>query len=44
MAERCNNLRYVDDTVMLAESEEELQQLINVMVMRSNEKDYIWTV
>ena len=33
-----NNLRYADDTVMVAESEELLQQLINVMVTESERK------
>ena len=29
-----NNLRYADDTVIIAESEEQLQRLINVVVTR----------
>jgi len=33
-----NNLRYADDTVIIAESEEQLQQLINVVVGASEEK------
>ena len=31
-----NNLRYADDTVILAESEQQLQQLINTVVPRVN--------
>ena len=30
-----NNLRYADDTVILAESEQQLQQLINTVVTES---------
>ena len=33
-----NNLRYADDTVMIAESEEQLQHLINIVVTKSEEK------
>ena len=33
-----NNLRYADDTVILDESEEQLQRLINVVVAKSEEK------
>ena len=33
-----NNLRYADDTVIIAESEEQLQRLINVVVTKSEEK------
>ena len=33
-----NNLRYADDTVIIAESEEQLQCLINVVVTKSEEK------
>ena len=33
-----NNLRYADDTVIVAESEEQLQRLINVVVAKSEEK------
>jgi hypothetical protein len=33
-----NNLRYADDTVIIAESEEQLQQLINVVVGESEKK------
>ena len=33
-----NNLMYADDTVILAESEEQLQRLINVVVAKSEEK------
>ena len=33
-----NNLRYADDTVTIAESEEQLQRLINVVVTKSEEK------
>ena len=33
-----NNLRYADDTVIVAESEEQLQRLINVGVANSEEK------
>ena len=33
-----NNLRYADDTVIIAESEEQLQRLINVVVTQSEEK------
>ena len=36
-----NNLRYADDTVILAESEQQLQQLINTVVTESELKDYI---
>ena len=32
-----NNLRYADDTVIIAESEEQLQRLINVVVTKSEE-------
>ena len=32
-----NNLRYPDDTVIVAESEEQLQRLINVVVAKSEE-------
>ena len=33
-----NNLRYADDTMIIAESEEQLQRLINVVVTKSGEK------
>ena len=33
-----NNLRYADDTVIIGESEEQLQRLINVVVTKSEEK------
>ena len=33
-----NNLRYADDTVIMAESEEQLQRLISVVVTKSEEK------
>ena len=33
-----NNMRYPDDTVIIAESEEQLQRLINVVVIESEEK------
>ena len=33
-----NNLRYADDTVIIAESEEQLQRLINAVVTKSEEK------
>ena len=33
-----NNLRYADDTVILAESEQQLQQLINTVVTESELK------
>ena len=33
-----NNLRYVDDMVILTELEEQLQRLINVVVAKSEEK------
>ena len=33
-----NNLRYADDAVIIAESEEQLQRLINVVVTKSEEK------
>ena len=33
-----NNLRYADDTVIIAESEEQLQRLINVVVTKSEKK------
>ena len=33
-----NNLRYADDTVLIAESEEQLQRMINVVVTKSEEK------
>ena len=33
-----NSLRYADDTVIIAESEEQLQRLINVVVTKSEEK------
>ena len=33
-----NNHRYADDTVIIAESEEQLQRLINVVVTKSEEK------
>ena len=33
-----NNLRYADDTVIIAETEEELQQLINIVVRESVNK------
>ena len=33
-----NNLRYADDTVIIAESEEQLQRLINVVVTKREEK------
>ena len=32
-----NNLRYADDAVIIAESEEQLQRLINVVVTKSEE-------
>ena len=34
-----NNLRYADDTVIIAKSEEQLQCLINVVVTKSEEKE-----
>ena len=34
-----NNIRYADDAVIIAESEEQLQRLINVVVTKSEEKD-----
>ena len=33
-----NNLRYADDTVIVAESEEQLQRLINVVVAKREEE------
>ena len=33
-----NNLRYADDTVIVAKSEEQVQRLINVVVAKSEEK------
>ena len=33
-----NNLRHANDTVIVAESEEQLQRLINVVVAKSEEK------
>ena len=33
-----NNLRYADDTVIIAETEEELQQLIDIVVRESENK------
>ena len=33
-----NNLRYADDTMIIAESEEQFQRLINVVVTKSEEK------
>ena len=33
-----NNLRYADDTVIVAESEKQLKRLINVVVAKSEEK------
>ena len=33
-----NNLRYADDTVIIAETEEELQQLIDIVVQESENK------
>ena len=39
-----NNLRYADDTVIIAESEEQLQHLINVVVTKSEEKCLYLTV
>ena len=33
-----NNFRYADDTVIIAESEEQLQRLINLVVIKSEEK------
>ena len=33
-----HNLRYADDTVIVAESEEQLQRLINVVVAKTEEK------
>ena len=33
-----NNLRYADDTVIVSESEEQLQRLINVVIAKSDEK------
>ena len=34
-----NNLRYADDVVIIAESEEQLQGLMNVIVVYSEEKE-----
>ena len=34
-----NNLRYADDTMIISESEEQLQRLINLVVTKSEEKD-----
>ena len=34
-----NNLRYADDTMIIAESEEQLQGLMNVIVVYSEEKE-----
>ena len=39
-----HNLRYADDTGIIAESEEQLQSFINVVVTESEEKDFIFTV
>ena len=36
-----NNLRYADDTVLLAESEEKLQDLLNKVVVGSKKKGLI---
>ena len=36
-----NNLRYADGKVIIAESEEQLQCLINVVVSNSERRDYI---
>ena len=33
-----NNFRYANDTVIISESEEQLQRLINVVVTKSEEK------
>ena len=33
-----NNLRYAEDTVIIAESEEQLQRLINAVLTKSEEK------
>ena len=33
-----NNLRYADDTVIITETEEELQQLIDIVVRESGNK------
>ena len=35
---RLNNRRYADGTVIIAESEEQLQRLINVVVTKSEDK------
>ena len=35
-----NNLRYADDTVIVAESEDKLQRLINVVVAKTEEKGF----
>ena len=39
-----NNLRYADDTVILAESEQQLQQLINTVVTKSELKGKRWMI
>ena len=33
-----NNLRYADDTLIIAETEEELQQLVGIVVRESENK------
>ena len=38
------NLRYADDTVTIAESEEQLQRLINIVVANSKEKGFHLTI
>ena len=36
-----NNLRYADDTVIIAKSEEHLQRLINVVMTKSEENELL---
>ena len=37
-----NNLRYADDTVIIAESKNQLQQLMDTVVKESGAKGYKW--
>ena len=37
-----NNIRYADDTVLIADNENELQVMLDIVVRESEKKAYIW--
>ena len=36
-----NNIRYADDTVLIADNEKELQEMLDTVVRESEKKDYL---